>query len=74
MKLKENILIIEKSILEEQIEEFKVSIDQPQIEKIIIKTDDLCAEAIQILWCLDKKIEVESKFLEKFFENVKVNA
>ena len=72
MRIEENILIVDEPILEDKVDEFEVSVKQPQIEKIIIKTDDLHASAIQILWCLDKKIEIESEFLQKFFENVKV--
>jgi len=72
MRIEENVLIVDEPILEDKVDEFEVSVNQPQIEKIVIENDDLHASAMQILWCLDKKIEVNSDFLEKFFENVKV--
>ncbi len=72
MRIEENILVVDEPILEDKVDEFEVSVRQPQIEKIVIENDDIHASAIQILWCLDKKVEVKSDFLEKFFENVKV--
>jgi len=73
MRIEENILIVDEPILEDKIEEFEASVNQAQIEKIVIEEDDLHASAIQILWCLDKEVEVESEFLKKFFENVKAD-
>ena len=72
MRIEENILVVDEPILEDKIDEFEVSVKQPQIEKIIIENDDVHSSALQILWCLDKNIEIKSDFLEKFFENVKV--
>lgn len=72
MRIEDNILIVDEEILEDRLDEFEVTINQPQIEKIVIQTDDIDARAVQLLWCIDKKVEVESEFLSKFFENVKV--
>jgi len=74
MRIEENVLIVDEPILEDKVDEFEASVNQAQIEKIVIEEDDLHASAIQILWCLDKEVEVESEFLQKFFENVKANA
>ena len=74
MRMEENTLIIDEPILEDKLEEFEASVNQSQIEKIIIEEENLHASAIQILWCLDKEVEIESEFLQKFFENVKANA
>ena len=72
MRIEDNVLIVDEEILEDKLDEFEVTINQPQIEKIVIQTDDIDARGIQLLWCLDKEVEVESEFLAKFFENVKV--
>jgi len=73
MRMEENTLIIDEPILEDKLEEFEASVNQSQIEKIIIEEENLHASAIQILWCLDKEVDIKSEFLKKFFENVKVN-
>ena len=74
MKIEENVLIIDESLNDDDIENFLVAISQDEIEKIVIKNDDLSAGIIQILWCESQKkfIECESSYLKKFFENVKV--
>ena len=71
MKIDNNILIVDESLGEEVIKEFIMNVNQPQITKIIIETDDVCAPILQILWCLDKEIEIKTDFLKLFFENVK---
>ena len=71
MKINENILVIDESLGDDVVEEFIVSANQPQITKIIIETDDISAPILQVLWCLDKEIEVKTEFLKLFFENVK---
>ena len=71
MKIDDNVLVIDESLGDDVIEEFIASVNQPQITKIIIETDDITAPILQILWCLDKEIEVKTDFLKLFFENVK---
>jgi len=71
MKINENLLVIDESLGDDVVEEFIVSANQPQITKIIIETDDISAPILQVLWCLDKEIEVKTEFLKLFFENVK---
>jgi len=74
MKIEENVLIIDESLNDNDIENFLVAVSQDEIEKIVIKNDDLVAGIVQILWCESQKkfIECKSSFLKKFFENVKV--
>ena len=71
MKIDKNVLIIDESLEDDVIKEFIISVNQPEIKKIVIKTDDITAPILQILWCLDKEIEVKTEFLKLFFENVK---
>lgn len=71
MKIEEDTLILDEPVSEYMIEEFYTTIEQPQISKIIVENDDLHAGIIQILWCIDKEVEVKSDFLKPFFENVK---
>ena len=71
MKINENVLVIDESLGDDVIEEFIASVNQSQITKIVIETDDITAPILQILWCLNKEIEVKTEFLKLFFENVK---
>jgi len=71
MKISDNVLIIDESLGDDVVEEFIAGANQSQITKIVIETDDISAPILQILWCLDKEIEVKTEFLKLFFENVK---
>ena len=71
MKINDNILVIDENLGDDAIEEFIISVNQSQIKKIIIENDDISASILQVLWCLNKEIEVKTKFLKLFFENVK---
>jgi len=72
MKIENDTLVIDESLMDEQIEEFLVAINQEEIQKISIQTEDVSASIIQAIWCSKKNVEVDSEFLSKFFENVKV--
>ena len=71
MKINDNVLIIDENLEDDIVEEFIISVNQPQITKIVIETDNISAPILQALWCLDKEIEVKTEFLKLFFENVK---
>ena len=70
MKIEDKTLIIDEPISNEQAEEFLVAVNQDEIEKIVIEDDRLDAAIYQILWCSNKKIETNSDFADKFFEQV----
>jgi len=72
MKIENNVLIIDEALNDEKIEELMVALNQDEIDTIKIENDELSSGIVQVLWCSQKKIDVESEFLSKFFENVKV--
>ena len=71
MKIENNILIIDEALNDEQIEELIVAINQDEIDTIKIINDELSSGIVQALWCSGKKVDVDSDFLSKFFDNVK---
>ena len=73
MRIDNNILIIDEVLEDENIQEFYEATKQDEIEIIRVEAENISAGAVQILWNLKerKKIEIESEFLSKFFENVK---
>ena len=71
MKIDNNILIIDEVLNDEQIEELIVAINQDEIDTIKVENDELSSGIVQSLWCSGKKVDVESEFLSKFFDNVK---
>jgi len=71
MKIDNNILIIDEALNDEQIEELIVAINQDEIDTIKVENDELSSGIVQALWCSGKKVDIESEFLSKFFDNVK---
>jgi predicted transcriptional regulator len=73
MRIENNTLIIDNVLENENITEFYEATKQEEIEIIKVEVETISAGAVQILWSLtnSKKIEIESDFLKKFFENVK---
>jgi len=72
MSIEEEKLIIDSPMSDEDIEEFLVTLSQEQIQKVIIKNDDIASSIIQAIWCSKKEVKVKSEFLKPFFENVVV--
>ncbi len=70
MKIEDKVLIIDEPISNEQAEEFLAAVNQEEIEKIVIEDDRLDAAIYQILWCSGKKVETESRFADRLFEQV----
>jgi hypothetical protein len=73
MKIEENTLIIDQPLDDDALEEISATVDQEKIKIIKVENDNLSSSIIQLLWCAskDKKIEIQSEFLNNFFTNVK---
>ena len=72
MKIENNNLIIDEPLSDENVEELIIALKQKEIQIVKINNDEVSSGIVQALWCSGKKIETESLFLSKFFENVKV--
>jgi hypothetical protein len=72
MKIENNNLIIDEPLSDENVEELIIALKQKEIQIVKIDNDEVSSGIVQALWCSGKKIETESLFLSKFFENVKV--
>ena len=72
MKIENNNLIIDEPLSDENVEELIIALKQREIQIVKIDNDEVSSGIVQALWCSGKKIETESLFLSKFFENVKV--
>jgi len=72
MKIENNNLIIDETLSDENVEELIIALKQKEIQIVKIDNDEVSSGIVQALWCSGKKIETESLFLSKFFENVKV--
>jgi hypothetical protein len=73
VNIEDNVLIIESELGDDMAEEFMAAASQDSIEKIVVKNENIASSIIQVLWCLksEKEIEIDSQFLNKFFDNVK---
>ena len=73
MKIEENTLIIDQPLDDDALDDTASAINQKEIEVIRIEDDNLSSSIVQLLWCAskDKKIEIQSEFLNNFFTNVK---
>jgi len=74
MKIENGVLIVDEPILDESVDMFYASINQSDIQKVIVTTADLGASIVQVLLqsSKTKNIEINDIFLKKFFENVAV--
>ncbi len=72
MKIKDNTLIIDTEVGDEDIENFTTVMAQDEVKKIEVKTPNLGASIIQALLIKkkDTEIEVDDEILSKVFENV----
>ena len=75
MKIENDTLIIDEPLDDDALEETKIAISQDGIKTISVENDDISTSIVQLLWCVseDKKIEIQSEFLDNFFTNVKIN-
>jgi hypothetical protein len=75
MKIENDTLIIDEPLDDDALEETKIAINQEGIKAIKVQNDNISSSIVQLLWCVseDKKIEIQSGFLDNFFTNVKIN-
>jgi hypothetical protein len=72
MQINNGVIVLDEPMSDEMAEEFYTTISQPEINKVVIENQEIAASIMQILFCFNKKHDVECKdeFLNKFFSNI----
>ncbi|PHO08968.1 hypothetical protein [Malaciobacter canalis] len=72
MRKEGNKLVLKEEINDGMLEDFISKINNKRIEIIQIETDNICALALQQLFCINKEKEIicKNNFLSLFFENI----